>query len=160
MFFCHPGVNCTMISFLYSKIANRTVIDRRRSARVSDIGKFLSDDETSKPSSKRRRSGLDWYMTIVVVISCKWIASIVWLWRSYSQEKHRYRKVSCRTVWTDTLLLSFCLNLDCHSSRQPIHVRLCPKVNSENDFRPQNTWIIHWEPTHAFSTVQWWLTSS
>ena len=32
--------------------------------------------------------------------------------------------------------LSLCLNFDCYSSRQPIHVRIYPKVNSKNDFRP------------------------
>ena len=89
-----------------------------------------------KPSSKRRRSGLDWYMTSAVVISRKWTASINWIWRSYWQEKYWYRRVWYRTLWTYTLLLSFCRSFDCYSSRQTIFVCLYPKVNSKNDFQP------------------------
>ena len=48
---------------------------------------------------------------------------------------------------------SFCLSVDCYSSRQPIHVRLYPKVNSKTIFDRQKTWIILREPTHAPSTV-------
>ena len=33
---------------------------------------------------------------------------------------------------------SLYLNFDCYSSRQPMHVRIYPKVNSKNDFDRQN----------------------
>ena len=135
VFFVTQRENTHIDLFLSSKITKRTVIDRYCQNQSAKNGVLLCMRGVTHENYQKVRHVSKFNEETI--------------YEPLKDEKDR------QTEFCGIILqkLPFCLNVDCFSFRQPIHVRLYPKVNSKTIVDRQNTCSIPREPTHAPSTV-------